>query len=115
MHRAISALSTPEPLRATFQHTQTERLLCKSTKIIGITKRYKEKNEIFRKIIWNVPKYFLSFFDKRSGKAERQRQKVSFDYPGKFPAREQDFTSIKKFLEKYRKNMLNYSYFQITY
>ena len=24
-------------------------------------------------------------------------------------------SSIKKFLEKYRKNMLNYSYFQITY
>ena len=34
MHRAVSALFTPEPLRAAFTQTQTKRLLCKSTKII---------------------------------------------------------------------------------
>ena len=31
MHRAVSALFTPEPLRAIFTQAQTERLHCKST------------------------------------------------------------------------------------
>ena len=57
-------------------------LLChKSTKLYGITERNTEKFEIFRQNVWNVSELFLSL----------QRQKFTFGYPGKFPAREQDF------------------------
>ena len=38
MHRTVSALFTPEPLRAVFTQAQTERLHCKSTTIFASCK-----------------------------------------------------------------------------
>ena len=43
--------------------------------------------KFFYLIVWNVSNYFLSL----------QRQKVTFGYPGKFPAREQDLIDTTPF------------------
>ena len=77
MHRTVSAEFTPEPLCAAFTLAQTERLQCKSTKLIGIIERNLEKFKKYLQNIWNQLKDFHTSLRqaKRQSRAAASKKK----------------------------------------